>query len=155
VTHLVVLYSINVFLTFSLSELAMCRFWVRERKKHATWRKHISVHVVGLTLCLFILTVTVYEKFSEGGWVTLALTGGLIATCFLIRRHYRKVHDNLRRLDGILTALPAASPSGPAVPALDPAAPTAVLLVGGYSGLVIHCLLAVQRLFPAYFKNFV
>src|SRR5205823_2934521 len=101
VTHLVVLYSINVFLTFSLSELAMCRFWVRERKKHATWRKHISVHLVGLTLCLFILTVTVYEKFGEGGWVTLALTGGLIAGCFLIRRHYRLVHDNLRRLDGI------------------------------------------------------
>src|SRR6059058_3901875 len=106
VTHLVVLYSINVFLTFSLSELAMCRFWVRERKKHSTWRKHISVHVVGLTLCLFILTVTVYEKFDEGGWVTLALTGGLIACCFLIRRHYRNVHDNLRRLDGILDLLP-------------------------------------------------
>src|SRR5947207_618251 len=99
VTHLVVLYSINVFLTFSLSELAMCRFWVRERKKHSTWRKHISVHVVGLTLCLFILTVTVYEKFGEGGWVTLALTGGLIAGCFLIRRHYRKVRESLQRLE--------------------------------------------------------
>ncbi len=153
VTHLVVLYSINVFLTFSLSELAMCRFWVRERKKHATWRKHISVHVVGLTLCLFILTVTVYEKFDEGGWVTLALTGGLIACCFLIRRHYRKVHDNLRRLDGILAVLPAGG-SPPLPPPLDPAAPTAVLLVGGYAGLGIHSLLAVQRLFPGYFKNF-
>ena len=153
VTHLVVLYSINVFLTFSLSELAMCRFWVRERKKHATWRKHISVHLVGLTLCLFILTVTVYEKFQQGGWVTLALTGGLIAGCFLIRRHYRLVHDNLRRLDGILGALPAGSASGPR--ALDPAAPTAVLLVGGYAGLGIHSLLSVERLFPGYFKNFV
>src|SRR5437016_308422 len=153
VIHLVVLYSINVFLTFSLSELAMCRFWVRERKKHATWRKHISVHLVGLTLCLFILTVTVYEKFQQGGWVTLALTGGLIAGCFLIRRHYRLVHDNLRRLDGIPEALPAGSASGPR--ALDPAAPTAVLLVGGYAGLGIHSLLSVERLFPGYFKNFV
>ena len=154
VTHLVVLYSINVFLTFSLSELAMCRFWVRERKKHPTWRKHISVHLTGLTLCLFILTVTVYEKFSEGGWVTLALTGSLIAVCFLIRRHYRKVHDNLQRLDKILTVLPPGA-AAPAAPALDPAAPTAVLLVGGYAGLGIHSLLAVQRLFPGYFKNFV
>ena len=153
VTHLVVLYSINVFLTFSLSELAMCRFWVRERKKHANWRKHISIHLVGLTLCLFILVVTVYEKFGEGGWVTLAMTGGLIAGCFLVRRHYRKVHDQLRRLDGILTALPAGSPPPPPR-VLDPAAPTAVLLVGGYAGLGIHSLLAVQRLFPGYFKNF-
>src|SRR3989441_49529 len=155
VTHLVVLYSINVFLTFSLSELAMCRFWVRERKKHATWRKHISIHVVGLTLCLFILTVTVYEKFGEGGWVTLALTGGLIAYCFIIRGHYHKVHDNLRHLDGILAALPAGGASLAGQRALDPAAPTAVLLVGGYEGLGIHSLLAVQRLFPGYFKNFV
>jgi len=154
VTHLVVLYSINVFLTFSLSELAMCRFWVRERKKHPTWRKHISVHLTGLTLCLFILTVTVYEKFGEGGWVTLALTGTLIAGCFLIRRHYRKVRDNLQRLDQILTVLPTVAPAPPA-PALDPAAPAAVLLVGGYAGLGIHSLLAVQRLFPGYFKNFV
>src|SRR5713101_6279422 len=154
VTHLVVLYSINVFLTFSLSELAMGRFWLRERKKHPDWRKHISVHLVGLTLCVFILTVTVYEKFGEGGWVTLALTGGLIAGCFLIRRHYRKVHDKLRRLDGILTALPAGVAPPPAL-SLDPAASTAVLLVGGYSGLGIHSLLAVQRLFPGYFKNFV
>jgi len=154
VTHLVVLYSINVFLTFSLSELAMCRFWLRERNKHPTWRKHISVHLTGLTLCAFILTVTVYEKFGEGGWVTLALTGGLIACCFLIRRHYRRVHDNLRRLDTILTALPAEPPAA-SLPALDAAAPTAVLLVGEYSGLGIHCLLAVQRLFPRYFKNFV
>jgi amino acid transporter len=154
VTHLVVLYSINVFLTFSLSELAMCRFWLRERKKHPTWRKHISVHLVGLTLCVFILTVTVYEKFGEGGWVTLALTGGLIAGCFLIRRHYRKVHDNLRRLDAILRALPAgAPPTGPR--ALDPTGPTAVLLVGGYTGLGIHSLFSIERLFPGYFKNFV
>ena len=154
VTHLVVLYSINVFLTFSLSELAMCRFWLRERKKHPTWRNHISVHLTCLTLCLFILTVTVYEKFGEGGWVTLALTGSLIAGSFLIRRHYRKVHDNLRRLDGILTALPLDGPPA-AQQALDPAAPTAVLLVGGYAGLGIHSLLAVQRLFPGHFKNFV
>src|SRR5207302_875113 len=154
VTHLVVLYSINVFLTFSLSELAMCRFWLRERKKHPTWRKHISVHLVGLTLCAFILTVTVYEKFGEGGWVTLALTGGLIAGCFLIRRHYRKAHDKLRRLHGILTALPIDSVPTAELQALDPVAPTAVLLVGGYSGLGIHSLLAVQRLFPGYFRNF-
>ena len=152
VTHLVVMYSINVFLTFSLSELAMCRFWIRDRKKYAKWKKHISVHVVGLTLCLFILTVTVFEKFSEGGWVTLALTSGLIALCFLIRRHYRKVRGKLQRLDQILDALPPGAPAGPK--SLDPAAPTAVLLVGPYAGLGIHCLLAVQRLFPGHFKNF-
>src|SRR4029077_14333815 len=31
---LVVMYAINVFVTFSLSQLAMCRYWWRDRKKH-------------------------------------------------------------------------------------------------------------------------
>jgi hypothetical protein len=155
VAHLVVMYSINVFLTFSLSELSMCRFWIRERLKHATWRKHISVHATGLTLCLFILVVTIYEKFGEGGWITLAITGGLIGLCFVIRAHYRKVQRNLHRLDTIITAVPPPVPTAPVEPrSLDPDAPTAVLLVGGYSGLGIHCLLTVQRLFPGHFRNF-
>jgi hypothetical protein len=31
VSHLVVMYSINVFVTFSLSQIAMCRHWIQER----------------------------------------------------------------------------------------------------------------------------
>ncbi len=34
-------------------------------------------------------------------------------------------------------------------------APTAVLLVGNYSGLGVHSLLTIQRLFPDYFKNYI
>src|SRR6185503_1683778 len=153
VAHLVVMYSINVFLTFSLSELSMCRFCIRERKKQPNWRKQISVHATGLTLCLSILIITIVEKFGEGGWITLALTGGLVALCFLIRSHYRNVQLNLGRLDAIITAVP--SGVAPVEPRpLDPSAPTAVLLVGAYSGLGIHSLLTVQRLFPGHFKNF-
>ncbi len=153
VAQLVVMYSINVFLTFSLSELSMCRFWIRERTKHVDWRKHISVHLTGLTLCLFILVITIFEKFGEGGWITLAITGGLIALCFRIRAHYRTVHRNLSRLDAILPALPAPLPRAPRA-MLEPGAATAVLLVGDYSGLGIHSVLTVQRLFPKHFKNF-
>src|SRR5207248_3089702 len=96
---------------------------------------------------------TIYEKFGHGGWVTLMLTGGLIGLCFLIRRHYRKVHWNLKRLDEVLEAVPA-SGSGE-LKKLEQMAPTAVLLVSSYAGLGIHSLLTVQRLFPNYFKNFI
>jgi len=153
VTHLAVMYSINVFVTFSLSQLAMCRFWFRDRKKHPTWKKHIVIHVVGLVMCLSILCITVYEKFQEGGWVTLAFTSGLIALCFVIRRHYQNVQKNLERLNEILDALPP-STSG-AARKLDPTQPTAVLLVGAYAGLGVHSLLSIQRLFPNYYKNFI
>jgi hypothetical protein len=153
VTRLVVMYSINVFVTFSLSQLAMCWYWIRDRKKHVEWPKHLSIHGLGLIVCLFILAVTVYEKFGEGGWLTLVLTGILIGFCELIRRHYEKVKANLRSLDEILATLPAEA-RAEARP-LDPKGPTAVLLVGSYAGLGIHTLLSINQLFPGYFKNFI
>jgi len=148
---LVLMYSINVFLTFSLSESGMVRYWFRERKKYPDWKSHIVVHLVGLVLCLSILTLNVIEKFSEGGWVTLAVTALLIGLCFVIRRHYVGVRRDLRRLDSIMGALP--SHAAPAGQPLDNRLPTAVLLVGGYSGLGIHQILTIQRLFPGTYKN--
>jgi amino acid transporter len=161
VTHLVDMYAINVFITFSLSQAAMIRYWLQERKtpipadvKPAhSWRNQLAVHGIGLLLCFTILIVNVVEKFKEGGWVTLAVTAAVVTLCFLIRQHYEHVRRSLRNLDDVLTAMP--SEPAQVVPPLQPNAPTAVLLVGGYGGLGVHSLLSVQRLFPHHFKNFV
>jgi hypothetical protein len=111
------------------------------------------VHVTGWCLCFSILVVNIIYKFTEGGWVTLTLTACLIGLCALIKRHYTWVKNNLSRLDEIMTALPSDKPA--VIPPLDPKAPTAVLLVGGYGGLGVHSMLWIQRLFPGYFKNLV
>src|SRR5437763_11643276 len=116
VGKLVVMYSINVFVTFSLSQLAMCRFWIRGREQHPMWRKHLWIHGVGFLVCAFILIMTVSEKFGQGGWITLLLTGGLILFCSLIRRHYAKVKRTLTRLDEVLSDLPATGPVSTAPP---------------------------------------
>jgi amino acid transporter len=152
VTALVVMYSINVFLTFSLTQLAMIRYWLKRetRKKQRDWKSHIWIHLVGGALCVTILVITVAEKFGEGGWLTVVATGALIALCLAIKRHYLGISDRLKRLDQILAALPSAPV---AVKPMDPRKPTAVLLVGGYSGLGIHSLLTVLKLFPRYFHN--
>ncbi len=154
ISTLVTLYAINVFLTFSLSQAAMCRFWLRRRTRgDAAWGRGIAVHVVGLVLCAGILFVNLYEKFLNGAWVTVVVTGGLVSLCLIIRRHYTTVQKSLLRLDEILPSLPV-RPEAPPKP-LDPREPTAVLLVGSYAGLGVHCLLTVQRLFPNYYKNFI
>jgi amino acid transporter len=151
ITHLVTMYSINVFLTFSLSQLSMVRYWVG--KPGDLGRKRgLAIHGVALVLCLAILVGTVYEKGEQGGWVTILVTSLVIGLCFLIRRHYLRVQANLRRLNEIMNALPAHPVGEPKK--LDPKLPTAVLLVGGYGGLGIHALLTVQRLFPNHYKNF-
>jgi amino acid transporter len=152
VDALVVMYSINVFLTFSLTQVAMIRYWTKPetRRKRPDWKRHIWIHLVGAALCIVILTITVAEKFREGGWLTVLATSALIGLCMAIKRHYLGVFARLKRLDQILGALP--SQPVPKKP-LDPKKPTAVLLVGGYSGLGIHSLLTVLKLFPRHFHN--
>ncbi len=152
ITALVTMYSINVFVTFSLSQLAMLRYWI-QRKGEAGRKRGFVIHGIALVLCLAILTGTVYEKFGQGGWITLAVTSVVVVLCLTIRRHYGRVQGNLKRLDEIMSALPA-HPVGEHQH-LDPRLPTAVLLVGSYSGLGIHQLLTIQRLFPGHYKNFV
>jgi amino acid transporter len=166
VEKLVVMYSINVFLTFSMSNLGMARFWIQNRKEHADWYKHLPIHLVGLGLCLTILIVTVLEKFTAGGWLTLVVTGILVTLCFSIRRHYAKVVDAIRRLDtelsdplGGIDSIPkpsVANLQAEVVPtSIDREWPIAVLFVGGYGGLGRHALLTLLRMFPGHFKGIV
>jgi amino acid transporter len=151
ILSLVTMYSINVFVTFSLSQFAMLRYWWRGGGEGR--RRGFAIHGVAFALCLAILVGTVYEKGEQGGWVTIVVTGLVVGLCFLIRGHYRSVKGNLKRLDAILEVLPPHT-GGPR-PVVDSKAPTAVLLVGGYGGLGVHALLTVQRTFPGFFKNFV
>ncbi len=167
VSRLVVMYSINVFLTFSLSEFGMSRFWIRHRKEHADWYKHLPVHMTGLTLCLTILVVTCFEKFGEGGWLTLVVTGILVLACFYIKRHYGKVLAAIRRLDVELPdplTIPHYTPPASVADVnaandvgakIDPKKPVAILFVGSYGGLGRHALMTLLRMFPGHFKGVV
>ncbi|MBN1505868.1 MAG: APC family permease [Sedimentisphaerales bacterium] len=151
VSRIVVMYSINVFATFSITELSMCRLWVRDRRRRRDWSRKIRIHVLGLTMCVTILVVTVSEKFRDGGWLTLVLTGVVVATCFLVHRHYRALQGQLAALFGAVKDMRPGT--GAPTRALDPTLPTAVVLVGGYSSLGIHTLLAALRTFPGQFGN--
>jgi len=154
VRAIVVMYSINVFLTFSLSMLGMTRSWIRGRKGRRHWRRRTALFLTGFMLCATILGVTVVEKFGQGGWVTLAVTGSVMGLCFVIRRHYRKVAEALSKLYAELDHLPPASQMPP-LPAPDPTRATAAVLVGSYGGLGIHTTLNLLRAFPDYFVNLV
>jgi amino acid transporter len=150
---LVVLYSINVFLTFTLSQGGMALHWLRSRSREKRWRRHLAVAACGALVTGMILATMVTLKFLEGGWVTLFATGALISGCFAVRRHYRQVHGQLRTLDEVLLDLPL--PSVIVAPKRSSSGPTGVVLVASYSGLGCHTFLWVHRLFPDLFRNFV
>ena len=152
---LVVMYSINVFLTFSLSQIAMCRHWWEVRKSEKLWFRKLLVNGLGLSFTGTILIVTVIIKFAEGGWVTLLVTSGFILVCSIVRSHYDQVRGALKSLDETLFNIPFQPDLKNPVPAKNPDAPTAVLIVRDFDGLSIHSLLNIQRLFPNYFKNMV
>ncbi|HZM43798.1 MAG TPA: APC family permease [Burkholderiales bacterium] len=154
VTLLVVLYSINVFLTFSISLLGLVILWWRRRRDDRRWKRRIALSAIGFTVTGGILTVLLVEKFTEGGWVTILITGVVIAVCAAIRRHYDEARAQLRKADALFDVKVPWDESTRA-PALDPQAPTALVFVGKHRGVGVHALLWVLRMFPGHFKNFV
>ncbi|MGH9364807.1 MAG: APC family permease, partial [Thermoanaerobaculia bacterium] len=153
VDRLVVMYAINVFVTFSLTLLGMSRHWIEERKRSPEWKGNLALHGTGLLLCVSILAITIYEKLQEGAWLTLVVTGSIVTLAFLVKRHYLRVREQLRRLDDALLNIPVRPHPEPHSP-ISRDQPVAVMLVNGFSGLGIHTVLSVQNLFPRQYQNY-
>jgi amino acid transporter len=153
---LVILYSINVFITFSLSQAGMVRHWWEERNNDKGWLHKLAINGIGLVLTASILVSLVFVKFFEGGWITILVTGVLVAAAFMVKRHYNGVFVQLKRLDGIVQAAEAEAKAAPEVaPVAERKARTAVILVNGFNGLGLHTILNVPRMFGNTFKNFI
>lgn len=151
---LVVLYSINVFITFSMSQLGMVRHWWMARKNEKPWKIRLLVNGLGLAVTSFILVSVVALKFNEGGWITLVITGLLIIAAFMIKKHYTGTTRQLRRLDALLENAAPDLPATSAAPSFNPRAKTAVVFVNGFNGLGLHTLFSILRFFGGEFKNY-
>jgi amino acid transporter len=158
VDTLVVLYSINVFITFSLSQLGMVRHWWQRRAQERRWMTKILINGAGLLLTGGILISLCMVKFFQGGWVTLLVTGILIGFAFWVKRYYKEIQKKLQRLGDLVEAAKADDDITTIIrppPPRDPKARTAVFLVHGFNGIGLHTLLAVIRMFPKVYQNFI
>jgi amino acid transporter len=162
VTFLIVLYSINVFITFSLSQLGMVKHWWQSKKSEKKWFPKLLLNGVGLSLTSFILISVSIIKFSEGGWITFVITGALIFFAVYIRKHYEKTYKMVKSLDVMLDSVEASiydirnrQGDTKTEPVYDPKGETAAILVNGFNGLGLHTLLSTIRLFKNSFKNYV
>jgi amino acid transporter len=154
VSLLVVLYSINVFITFTLSLLGLSVYWIRKREKASpNWRWRLGFSFAAFFVTASILCITLFSKFQSGGWLTIVITCAVILLCLLVKRHYKKVSKKLAELDSQLKQPITEEVSHPPLP--DPQQPTAGILVGKNLGVGMHTLLCVMRMFPHHFKNFV
>jgi amino acid transporter len=161
VKFMVVLYSINVFITFLFSQLGMVLHWWRARETERRWWKKILVNGIGLVLTVFILLSMIVIKFGEGGWITIFVTGSLMLVAVAIKRFYRQTQKQLTHLDTLVQVVEASRADNHGgkgtrrrSPRYSPRAKTAVILVSGYNGMGLHTLFNVVRLFGKSVRNF-
>jgi hypothetical protein len=140
VKQLVIMYSINVFVTFTVSQLGMVRHWWSERRRAAGWHWRLAINGGGMLLSFGILVATVTLKFFQGGWLTVLVTGAAVGVAFLVRRHYRRFQFALTMLDLLVeSSLVGESRDGRE-------ARTAALFVNRYDGLGLHTFGRVRAL---------
>ena len=157
VEHLVVLYSIAVFITFILSQAGMVRHWWEAKTKVKDWKRRLIINGVGLLMTIVILISVIVVKFTEGGWVTLLIIGAFAGVVLIIRRHYDYVSGLIRELNAKIINSPESihiiKNDTPGKVSLEDK--TAVLLVNGFNGLGMRALSSIFELFGGIYKNFV
>lgn len=152
VSFLVILYSMNVFLTFSISLLGITTYWWRNRRKNHNWLWQMLFSLIAFIVCVGILITTLIEKIEIGGWITIMITSTVIISCIFIRRHYIYTNRLKKKLDRELR-IPIPKKHITIHP-IDPKKPTAIFLAKGV-GSTLHTLLWVNRMFPGHFKNII
>lgn len=154
ISTLVLMYSINVFVTFSLSQLGMTKFFIQNRKTDKKWKTYLPIFAVALLLCVTILVITSYEKFAEGGWITFVITAFVILICYLIRKHYNKVKRAIKKLDASIGTIAISSSTHNDEP-VNPDGRTAIQLVSGFNSLGVYTLLSIMENFQGLYDNIV
>jgi len=156
---LIVLYSINVFVTFVLSQLGMVIHWWKERNIADHWKKGLVINGLGLLLTGFILVTVIMTKFFEGGWITILITGSLAFLALMIKKHYKETGQLLKKLDVIADAtleeIARKEKKGYEPKECEPKGRTAVVLVNGFNGLGLHTLMSVLKYDIAAFQNYI
>ena len=95
VTNLIPLYTIGVFVAFTLSQAGMVKHWWKLRTTERGWRVSIAFNGLGAIATAVVAIVVGIAKFALGAWMVLVLIPLLIAVMWAIHRHYRRVEDAL------------------------------------------------------------
>lgn len=162
VAFLVVLYSINVFITFSLSQYGMVKHWIAERKTDKKWLGKLLINGTGFLLTTFILFTVIIIKFDEGGWITILITGALVGLSVYIKQHYNHIGKEVVRIQQVMNSkMPetiaelSQNMTRKSDTEITKDDMTAVVLVNGYSGIGLYSLFKILSKFKDVYKNFV
>ena len=104
-THaLIPLYSVGVFLCFTLSQTGMVRHWLRGRQ--SGWRWRLGVNATGGVLTGIVLAIVVTEKFVDGAYLVVILVPLLVGMMLFINRQYARSRRQLAVDPALVIAAP-------------------------------------------------
>jgi amino acid transporter len=87
VAGLIPLYTLGVFIAFTLSQGGMLRRWWRRREEG--WRKGLLINGAGALTTAVVAIVVGVSNFTSGAWLVIVLVPLMMAMLTGIRRHYR------------------------------------------------------------------
>ena len=98
--HLIPLFAIGAFLTFTLSQTGMIWHWRRVLREGEGGRRadrtHLWINTAGALTTGAALLVIVVAKFTEGAWITVVVIPLVILLLKTIHGYYRSVDASLR-----------------------------------------------------------
>jgi amino acid transporter len=86
-TLLIPLYSVGVFVCFTLSQAGMVRHWHRVRG--SGWQRRLAINGFGAIVTAIVLAIVVFEKFAGGAYLVVILIPLLVSMMLFIHRQYR------------------------------------------------------------------
>lgn len=96
--HLISLYAIGVFLSFTIAQWGMVVHWRKERSRG--WQVRALLNGVGAAVTGVVVLIIAVTKFFYGAWLVLIFIPVMIRVFRAIRRHYANVADQLRAEPG-------------------------------------------------------
>lgn len=91
ISHLIDLYAVGVFISFTLSQSGMVRHWWLLRKDKPRWLRSLLINGLGAFTTLMVAAIITISKFVTGAWIVTVLIPLLVLMFFAIHRHYTKV----------------------------------------------------------------
>jgi len=104
VDALIPLYSVGVFICFTLSQAGMVVHWRKERSSGWAWRSLVNGFGAILTGVVFVVVAS--EKFFNGAWMVLIFIPSLIAMMVFIRHQYASSARQLEMKPGAAVPQP-------------------------------------------------
>ena len=93
VTGLIPLYTLGVFLAFTLSQAGMLVRWWRRREPG--WRPGLAINGLGAVTTAVVALVVGSSNFFQGSWMVIILVPALMALLLGIRGHYKTMGRQL------------------------------------------------------------